>query len=225
MTGAQGRGERAARATLIAAALLVALAAAAVPAGAARIVTPKAPVSDQARADAAVLTAADLPGAFAPIDASTLAFLTAVTGVAACDPSTADLKATALSDSRTYRHGPLIVASRVTVFPDAAQAGEALVRVVRTQSSACVARRVSRLGFKLTRLEVADIPSLGVGAVRFHATVVLPGQEKKPLLVEELYALRGRSVLRLLLVAVVTPPATTVGPQLLQTMARRLPAA
>lgn len=183
------------------------------------------PAAGIATARAAVLRAADLPGRWAADDPSTLVFLTALTGQDACDPSLTGLQIAGQADSAVFASGPLDAQARVTVYADAGQAGEALVREARSQSARCVRLRVSRLGFALRKLQVQDVPSLGVGAVRFRATLLLPSRPKAPVTADLVLAVKGRGVVRLWVVGVGEAQALGAAPAVAAKLLGRLPAA
>lgn len=219
----RGRALRALSGALAAAASVTACAGA-LTASAAGAVAPTQ-AADYAAGQQAVLRAADLPGTFTVADPSSTVFLDASTGTAACDASAQGLTISAVADAPTYVRGPLIVASHIAFFATKNQAGEALVREVRTTNATCVALRVSRVGLTLKLLEIQDVPSLGSGAVRVRARLVLPSQPRRPLYADAVYALRGRALVRLRVLSVGTPPAVAAGNSLAATMARRLPSA
>lgn len=180
---------------------------------------------DTAAARKAALRVSDLPGAWKQDDPQALAFLTARTGQAACDPSLAGLTVTGASDSAVWVGGPIDVQSRVRIYGEALQAGEALVREARAESARCVRLRMARLGFTLTKLEVQDVPSLGVGAVRFRVTLLLPARPQTPIYADHVLAVRGRAVLGLWVVSVGAQPALAAGTTIAATLLQRLPVA
>jgi hypothetical protein len=99
------------------------------------------------------------------------------------------------------------------------------VREVRSATVACMQRRVGRAGFGLSKLAIQDVPSLGVGAVRLRATLVLlPAGKNPPVVADTVVALRGRALIRLQTLAAVTPIAAAAENALVTAMGKRLPA-